>query len=60
MSCGMSRRRGSDLVWLWLWCGRAGKAQIRPLACELPYAAGAALKRPKKKKKKVVDFANSQ
>ena len=27
-------------------------APIQPLAWELPYAAGAALKRPKKKKKK--------
>ena len=55
MSCGVSLRRSSDLLWLWLWCRLAATALIRPLAWELPYATGAALKktkRPKKKKKK--------
>ena len=37
---------------LWLWYRLAGEAQIQPLARELPYAAGAALKRKKEKKKK--------
>ena len=41
MSCGVGHRRGSDLVLLWLWCGPAATAPIRPLAWELPYAAGA-------------------
>ena len=37
---------------LWLWCGPAATAQIRPLAWEPPYAVGAALKKQKTKKKK--------
>ena len=39
---------------LWLWCRPEAAALIRPLAWELPYAVGAALKkakRPKKEKK---------
>ena len=51
MSCGVARRRGSDLALLWLRRRQAATAPIRPLAWELPYATGAALKRPKKKKK---------
>ena len=49
MSCGVSFRQGSDPVLLWLWCRPATTALIRPLAWEPPYAAGAALKRKKKK-----------
>ena len=56
MTCGVGRRRSSDLalllLWLRLWL--VATTPIRPLACEPPYAAGAALekaKRPKKKKK---------
>ena len=41
-----------DLVLLWLWCRPAAVAPIQPLAWELPYAVGAALKSQKKKKKK--------
>ena len=37
-----------DLAWLWLWCRPAASAPVQPLAWELPYAAGAALKRKKK------------
>ena len=37
---------------VWLWWGLAAAALIRPLAWELPYAAGVTLKRPKKKKRK--------
>ena len=33
---------------LWRWCRLAAATPIRPLAWELPYAAGAALKRKKK------------
>ena len=36
-----------DPALLWLWCGPAASAPIRPLAWDLPYAAGAALKRQK-------------
>ena len=50
MSCGVDCRCSSDLVLLWLWYRVAAVAPIGPLAWELPYAAGAALKRPKNKK----------
>ena len=43
MSCGVGRRRHSNLVLLWLWHRLAATALIRPLAWELPYAAGVAL-----------------
>ena len=38
-----------DLAWLWLWLWRrlAAVVLIPPLAWELPYAAGVALKREK-------------
>ena len=52
MSCGVGHRRGSDLVWLWLWCRPAATARIRPLAWEPPYAEGEALKRQKTEEKK--------
>ena len=52
MSCGIGHRRGSNLVWLWLWQRPAAVAPIQPLAGELPYAMGAALKKTKKKDKK--------
>ena len=52
MSCGVGRRRGSDPVLLWLWCRLAAVAPTGPLAWELPHAAGVALKRQKKKKRK--------
>ena len=44
MSYGIGRIRGSDPVLLWPWCRLADADPIRPLAWELPYAAGAALK----------------
>ena len=50
MSCGVGRRRGSDPTLLWLWCRPEAVALIGPLAWEPPYAIGAALERPKKKK----------
>ena len=39
-----------DLAMLWLWCRLAAAAPIWPLAWKLPYAAGAAIKKSKKKK----------
>ena len=33
---------------LWLWCRLAAVALIQPLAWEIPYAVGVALKRKKK------------
>ena len=50
MSCGVIRRRGSDLALLRLWHRLATTALIRPLSWELPYSAAAALKRTKDKK----------
>ena len=48
----VGRRCGSDHPLLWLWCRPAPVAPIRPLAGELPYATGTALKSQKRKKKK--------
>ena len=48
MSYSVGHRYGSDLMLLWLRCGLAVAARIRPLAWELPYAAGAALKSKEK------------
>ena len=45
MSCGVGRRRGSDLVLLGLWCRSAGAALMRRLAWELTCATGAAIKK---------------
>ena len=43
-----SQRCSLALALLWLWHRSAAVAPIRPLAWELPYAAGATLKRKKK------------
>ena len=51
VSFGVGRRHGSYLALLWLWLGPAAAAPIGPLAWELPYAEGAALKRQKDKKR---------
>ena len=48
MSCGVGRRRCLNLASLWLWYGMAATALIQPLAWELPYAMGVALKIKKK------------
>ena len=47
MSCGVGRRRGSDLALLWLWCRPVAAALIRPLAWEPPYATRVALEKAK-------------
>ena len=44
-SCGVGPRHSLDLALLWLWCRPAAAAPIRPLAWELQYAGGAALKK---------------
>ena len=51
MSCSVGHRCGLGLALLWLWCRLVAVALIQPLAWELPYAVGAALKR-----KSVVQF----
>ena len=50
MSCGVSRRRGSDPTLLWLWRRPAATALIRPLAWEPPCATGAAIEKAKRQK----------
>ena len=54
VSYGVDARRGSDPTLLWLWCRPAAVAPIRPLAWELPYASGAALKSKQTNKSKRV------
>ena len=51
MNCSVGFRHGLDLVLLWLWCGLAAIVPIQPLAQELPYVVGAALKKKKERKK---------
>jgi len=48
VSYGVGHRHGSDPSLLGLWCRPAATAPIRPLAWELPYAAGVALKKERK------------
>ena len=50
LSCGVGLGHSLDTMLLWLWCGLAAVAPIRPLAWERPHAMGAALKSNKKKK----------
>ena len=52
MSCGVGRRHGSDPTLLWLRCGPAAVASVRPLPWELPRAVCGVLKRKKKKKER--------
>ena len=47
VGCGVGRRRGWDLAWL--WHRPAAVAPTQPLAWELAYAAGAALNSRKKR-----------
>ena len=55
MSWGVGCRLGSDLALLWLWRRLAATDWIRPLAWESPCAAGMALEKTKKKKKKNIN-----
>ena len=52
MSCGVGCRRGSGPMLLWPWCRLAATAPIQPLAWDPLYAAGTALEKAKKDKKK--------
>ena len=47
MSYGVGHRHGWDPKLLWLWGRPAAAAPIQPLAEELPYVQGVALKRQK-------------
>ena len=53
-SGGADRRHCSDPTWLWQWLWPAAVALIQPLAWELPYASGAALKSKTKNKKQTL------
>ena len=48
-NCCIGCRHGFDLTLLWLWLWPAAAALIRPLAWDLPYAMGVALKGPPNK-----------
>ena len=50
MSCDVGLRRGLDPVLLWLWLAAVALIQP-PLAWELPYATGVALKSKEKKER---------
>ena len=52
MKCGAGHKHSSDpTALLWVWHRPAAEARIGPLAWELSYTAGAALKNKKQKKK---------
>ena len=55
MSCGVGHRSGWDPALLLLWCRPVATAPIRPLAWEPPHAAGAALEKTERQKKKKDD-----
>ena len=52
MSCDVGRRYGLDPTLLWLWRRPAAAALIQPLAWELLFTAGAAIKKKRKKERK--------
>ena len=56
MSCGVGHRQGSDPILLRLWYRPAATPLLQPLAWEPPYAAGAALKRQKKKRQEKMQW----
>ena len=63
ISCGIGHRHGLDPMLLWLWCRMAAVALIQPLAWELPYSVGAALKtktKTNKQTKNLRSFYSSQ
>ena len=49
-SFGVGCRRGLDSVLLWLWHTLAAVPLVHPLAWELPYATGVALKSRKRER----------
>ena len=52
MSCGIGCRSSLDLALLWLWCRQTVTAPIPPVAWEIPYAMGAALKKKERKEER--------
>ena len=51
VNCGVGHRYGSDSALLWPWHRPVAAAPVKPLAWELPCAAGAALKKKIQKNK---------
>ena len=58
-SFSVGHRHSLDVVLLWLWYRPAAVALIQPLAWELPYAKGVALKKKRRKKYVFVCHENS-
>ena len=56
MRRGVGDGIGLDLALLWLWRRLAVLALIQPLAWEVPYAAGVALKSKKRKKENLASL----
>ena len=56
MSCAVGHRCGSDSQFPWLWHRSAAAVLIQPLAWELPYASGVALKNKTKQKDSLESF----
>ena len=57
-AAGLCRRCSSEPTLLWLWCRLTVAVLIRPLARELPYATGAALKRNNNNNKTGISIIN--
>ena len=57
MRYGVGHRHGLDPALLWLWLRPVAIAPIQPLAWELPYAVGAALKKDQKKVNEYLFFS---
>ena len=55
---GVGCRHSSDVALLWPWRRLAAAAPVQPLAWELPYTIGVALKK-KRKEKKMYVYENS-
>ena len=57
MNCGVGHTCDSDPVLLWLWCRPAPIALVGPVAWQLPYTMGAALKQRHKNR---IDLLESE
>ena len=60
MSCAVAHRYDLDPALPWLWCRPAATSLIRSLAWEIPYAAGATLKRQKREREIFLSFLKKE
>ena len=60
VSCGVGCRRGSNLALLRLWHTPEAAASIQPLAWELPYTMGVALKSKGEKRERTINRYNNR